>query len=250
MTNLHEIIPIINNDGQQAVSLRNLYDFLEVKRDFTTWAKKMFEYGFVEGADYAEISLPQKGEQTRGGQNRRDWACTLDMGKEISMIQRTPKGKQARQYFIAVEKQASIELSDDELIAKALIKANETLEASKRELETIRPKAQAWETLVSATGDYSVDEAAKILSRDWNITIGRNRLFDFMHQIKWTYRAGRRKSWHAYQEQVDNGRLRLRMNPVFQNRITGELETPAPTIRVTAKGVEALREKLQEKVKA
>ena len=112
--------------------------------------------------------------------------------------------------------------------------------SEKRALE-YQPKAEAWETLASANGDYAVDEAAKILSRDQNIELGRNRLFSLMHDIGWTYRTGRRRSWHAYQSQVDNGRIRLRMAPAFRNAKTGELELPAPTIRVTAKGIEALR---------
>ena len=79
---------------------------------------------------------------------------------------------------------------------------------------------------------------------------GRNRLFEFMGELGWLYRHGKRRSWHAYQPQVENGRIVLKMSPAFQNAKTGELERPAPTIRLTAKGVEALRTKLLEAVAA
>lgn len=89
------------DDGTVAVDARDLHDFLEVGKDFSNWFKGMIEYGFTEGQDFTPISA-----KSRGGRPRIEYAMTLDMAKELSMIQRTPKGKQAREYFIAMEKQA------------------------------------------------------------------------------------------------------------------------------------------------
>lgn len=125
--------------------------------------------------------------------------------------------------------------------------AKEAAEARAKELEA---PANAWGIMVSAAGDYSVDEAAKILSRDDEITIGRNRLFEFMGQVGWIYRHGSRRAWHAYQPQVEIGRLTVRMSAAFLNAKTGEMENPAPTIRITAKGIEALRLALLPEVAA
>lgn len=98
---MEELIKITkDNEGNNLVSARELYNFLEISRDFTTWIKKMFEYGFQENKDFT----PVQGKST-GGRPSVDYALTLDCSKEIAMIQRTDKGKQARQYFIAVEKQ-------------------------------------------------------------------------------------------------------------------------------------------------
>ncbi len=118
------------------------------------------------------------------------------------------------------------------------VEAKEVAEARAKELET---PAAAWGIMVGAGSDYSVEQAAKMLSRDPDIELGRNRLFALMQEIGWTYRQGSRNSWHAYQRQVDNGRLVLRMSAAFLNAKTGEMENPAPTIRITAKGVDALR---------
>lgn len=96
---MNELIKIQQHNGKQVVSARELYDFLEVGRDFTTWCKKMFDYGFEEDRDFT----PVLGKST-GGRPSVDYALTLNCAKEIAMIQRTPQGKQAREYFIACEK--------------------------------------------------------------------------------------------------------------------------------------------------
>ena len=92
-----ELVKVEN--GNSVVSARDLHTFLEVGADFTNWCKRMFEYGFVENQDY---SLAKIGEGK--AHNKTDYALTIDCAKEISMLQRTNKGKQARQYFIDCEK--------------------------------------------------------------------------------------------------------------------------------------------------
>lgn len=238
----NQLIPIIEHDGKTAVNLRDLHAFLEVTTRFSDWAPRMFEYGFIEGQDYVQILLLKNEERVHGGHNRKDYAVTLDMAKEVSMIQRTDKGKQARQYFIEAEKRLNQPLDELEVAERYV--------AELRRNRELTPKAEAWDTLAGAKGDYSVEEAAKMLSRDEQISIGRNRLFNFMGELGWIYRWGKRQSWHAYQDQVDNGRLVLRIASAFQNQKTGEMELPAPTIRITAKGVEALRTQLLKQVAA
>ncbi|MDT2686308.1 ORF6C domain-containing protein [Enterococcus gallinarum] len=103
------LIPIIvNENNEQLVSGRELYEFLEVATPYTQWFERMVEYGFTENVDF--IGLSQKSEKPQGGRPMLDHAISLDMAKEISMIQRTEKGKQARQYFIQVEKEYRKEL--------------------------------------------------------------------------------------------------------------------------------------------
>lgn len=96
-----ELIKITERDGKQAVSARELYTFLEIQTPFTMWAERMFEYGFTENVDY--VSLSQKSEKPQGGRPQIDYALSISCAKEISMLQRNDKGKQARQYFIEAE---------------------------------------------------------------------------------------------------------------------------------------------------
>lgn len=95
------------NTTNSTVSARELYIFLEVKTKFTDWCKRMFEYGFVENQDYTLVSQKRETNNVKNHYTFEiDYALTLDCAKEISMLQRNAKGKQARQYFIEAEKAA------------------------------------------------------------------------------------------------------------------------------------------------
>ncbi|MBU2764951.1 hypothetical protein HAP94_01765 [Acidithiobacillus ferrivorans] len=90
----------------QTVNARELHTFLEVGKDFSTWiTDRIKQFRFVENQDFI-IDSPKSGNQTgRGGDRKtKEYAFTLDMAKELSMVERTPKGKEARQYFIECER--------------------------------------------------------------------------------------------------------------------------------------------------
>lgn len=130
-----QLIPVfngtINNESTLLCNARDLHEFLEVGKDFSTWIRtRITEYGFVENQDF--ILLPKNGEQKigRGGHNRKDYHLTLDTAKETAMVERNEKGRQIRRYFIECEKQLrqqvqpvsipkpllhTITLTDDEL---------------------------------------------------------------------------------------------------------------------------------------
>ena len=100
-----ELIKIIEREGRQLVSGRELHEFLEIRTKYKDWFRRMVEYGFEEEIDFIRVA------QKRATNNLKnpvttviDHAISIDMAKEISMIQRTEKGKIARQYFINCEK--------------------------------------------------------------------------------------------------------------------------------------------------
>ena len=100
-----ELIKIIEREGRQLVSGRELHEFLEIRTKYEDWFRRMVEYGFEEAIDFIRVA------QKRATNNLKnpvttviDHAISIDMAKEISMIQRTEKGKIARQYFINCEK--------------------------------------------------------------------------------------------------------------------------------------------------
>lgn len=128
-------------------------------------------------------------------------------------------------------------------LALMVFEAEERLEieqAARRNAEehaqSLRPSANAWNALADARGDYGVADAAKVLSRDPGILTGERRLFGFMAAQGWINRRGGR--WRAYQAQVDNGRLVEKVNNPFE--LNGEMVTPAPTVRITPKGLREL----------
>ena len=97
---MYELLNIEVKDGKQLVSARELHNFLEIKTEFRHWFPRMCEYGFVDGIDYTPVIF----EHPLNKQPTTDYAMTLDMAKEVSMVQRNEKGKVARQYFIKCEK--------------------------------------------------------------------------------------------------------------------------------------------------
>ena len=237
---MNELIPLTERDGAQAVLGRDLHNFLEVKERYNDWFPRMVDYGFSAGQDFTETSVKPNG----AGRPRTDHIVTLDMAKEISMIQRTDKGKQAGAYFLECERRAKqpAELSGPELMAKALVEAQATLEAANNKVRELEAPAKSWNTMAAQGGDYSVSAAAKTLSRDPNIRIGRDQLFRFMRELGWIFRTtGRRAHWEAYQDKsINTGRLAHKLSRPFLNERTGEMEQPAPTVRVTPKGLHEL----------
>jgi anti-repressor protein len=133
------------------------------------------------------------------------------------------------------------ELSRLELIELARDAELGRLQAETRIAE-LEPAAASWEALASANGDYSVADAAKVLSRDPAIQIGRDRLFTVMYKLGWTYRSGDGR-WRIKQSAVETGRLSELPSSHYHPR-TGELVLDPPQVRVTVKGVHDLRQAL------
>lgn len=104
---MNHLIPVttgqIGSESVPTANARDLHAFLEVGKDFSNWIKDRIEqYEFVENQDF--VCSPVLASEGRGGHNRKDYHLTLDMAKELSMVERNAKGKQARQYFIECER--------------------------------------------------------------------------------------------------------------------------------------------------
>lgn len=143
--------------------------------------------------------------------------------------------------------QPQFELPQDYVSAlRELASTVEERDLAEKRARELEAPAKSWATMAAAGGDYSVSAAAKTLSRDPNISIGRDQLFTFMSEKKWIFRAkGRRKHWEAYQDKGMNaGRLTHKLSRPFLNEKTGEWEQPDPTVRVTPKGLHELHKLL------
>ncbi len=133
----HPLIPVyqttIGPESLSTVNARELHAFLRVGRDFATWIKDRIEkYGFVEGEDYAVYCSPDLGSRENqgliSGANRLDYYLAIDMAKELAMVENNPQGRQARRYFIAIEKQARVQAIELEAMRRALLAAHPTWE--------------------------------------------------------------------------------------------------------------------------
>lgn len=136
-------------NGVEVVSARELHSFLEVGADFTNWCKRMFEYGFTADLDYTEV-LAKNGENPKGGRPSTDYALTIRTAKEISMLQRSEKGKQARQYFLDIEEAHNKPMSQTEIILRS---AQELLRIEKVQVEQER-RISTLESRLITSPDY------------------------------------------------------------------------------------------------
>lgn len=132
-------------------------------------------------------------------------------------------------------------LTGPQLMAAALIEAQATLEQQSEQLAIAAPKADAFDAFLSTTGDYSVNEAAKVLSRHHDILTGERRLRGWMEENGWIYRDGGKP--RAYQRRLDQGVLDEKAMWHFHPE-TAEKVLDTPQVRVTAKGIEALAKAL------
>lgn len=165
---MDELIKITTNEvGEPTVLGRELHEFLGVTTRYNDWFPRMVEYGFTEGKDFNLL----KNEQVRFEGNREvtrellDHLLTIDMAKELAMIQRTERGKQARQYFIQVEKDYN---SPEKIMARALRIAEKELSTLRlatkvqaQQIAELQPKATYYDLILQCPSLLSVTEIAK-----------------------------------------------------------------------------------------
>ncbi len=147
------------------VNARDLHAFLEVGKRFATWITDRIEqYEFVENQDFV-IGFPNSGNQSgRGGDRRtKEYHLTIDMAKELSMIERTPKGKEARQYFIACEK-AYRQISSDETSSANVSKINvDPLDQRFPSGYTMAKVFRKVDYLIARAGKYGISDKRQAL---------------------------------------------------------------------------------------
>ena len=180
---MNNLIPVtVNENDEQVVSGRALHGFLGVDSNYTTWFKRMCDYGFTEGTDYATC-FPNLESEMHGGQNKTDHAVKIDMAKELCMLARTEKGKQARQYFIAIEKAWN---TPEMVVARGLkvaqtmlIQSQERVKLLECRVEEMRPKEIFADAVSVSKSSILVGEMAKILKQN-GVDIGQNRFFEWL----------------------------------------------------------------------
>ena len=148
---MNELIPLhsqtINSEMVQTVSARELHEFLEVQTAFKDWiARRIADYDFDDGIDFCSIL-----SESSGGRPSREYYITLDMAKELAMVERNEKGKQARKYFIECEKQLLSQRPLPRTYAEALRAYADEVEArelAEQQLAIAQPKVQYFDKLV------------------------------------------------------------------------------------------------------
>lgn len=230
------LVPLMETeDGEQAVLGRDLWEFLEIGAEYAKWFKRMEEYGFVAGQDFI-VTFGDNSGTTGRGRKTMNHIITLDMAKELSMIQRTEKGKQARLYFIECEKRAKAipALPGRAELAQWVIEAEAKVDALEAARLRDRPKVELADEFLAVDDAMSVQAAAHAL-RGAGADTGRNRLFSKMLEWGWIARHESGQGYKPYQYSLE--REWLVSEPRWYFSDLGECVFTAPRILVTPKGL-------------
>lgn len=228
---MNELIKITYNNDRPAVSARDLHDFLEVKTAYKDWFPRMCEYGFTEGEDFNLLKIERV--QNEGGRmvtrTVDDAVLTIDMAKELCMIQRNEKGKQARQYFLQIEKDWN---SPEKVMARALQIAGDKLKRLESKVEADAPKVLFANAVSASKTSILVGELAKLLKQN-GVDIGQHRLFRWMRENGYLIRRNGTDFNMPTQKSMDLGLFTVKETAITHSDGT---VTVSKTTKVTGKG--------------
>lgn len=236
---MNEIIKITEMDGKQAVSARSLYEFLEVTERFSTWFERQLQFGFIENQDFTSV---KSFTLVNNGAKREidDYALTIDCAKEISMIQRNEKGKQARQYFIEAEKKFramqlggggfQIPQSFSEALMLAAKQAEE-IEKQQKQLKEQAPKVLFSDAVATSTKSCLIRELAKLIKQN-GVDTGENRLYAWLRNNGYLCKFGESYN-QPTQKAMEMGLFEIKKTSI--TKPSGDILVTTTT-KVTGKG--------------
>lgn len=222
---MKELIKITEQNDKRAVSARELHRFLEVTERFSNWFERQLQYGFIEGVDYQGCEV----FNTLANQTLTDYALTIDTAKEISMLQRTEKGKQARRYFIECEKLAQNPVSNLSKIdlAQMVIESEREKERlqiqnqlQSEELQKQAPKVAYYEEVLQSQSTYNTNQIAKELGTS-AITLNKK-----LRDLGVQYKQG--GTWLLYHKYQNKGYTKTQTYPFVDSN--GNTQTSMQTV--------------------
>lgn len=236
---MDNLIPVNYETDQPCVSARDLYEQLNIKTAFKDWFPRMCEYGFEEGKDFCS-----KMSESTGGRPSKDADISIDMAKQICMIQRSPEGKQIRQYFLDLEKAWN---TPEQIFARALKMADKTIDKLKSENTTLiednqrmKPKEIFADAVTASKDSILIGDLAKILKQK-GIDIGQNRLFQKLRNNEYLIQR-RGPSWNMpTQKSMEMGLFEVEERTITNPDGTTKIRK---TTKVTGKGQQYFINKL------
>ena len=225
---MNDLIQVEMTGEKPTVLGRDLHAALEVQTAYKDWFPRMCEYGFLEGTDFNPLKIERvqiEGER-EVVREVTDHQLTLEMAKEICMLQRTDKGKECRQYFIALERCWNDPVS---LMARALIAADKQITSMREINARLLPKAAFCDAVMDCKDAIPIGTAAKVL----NCGMGQNKLFAFLRE-----RNILMANNEPYQKYIDEGWFRC---IEAKYHVRGETRIYIKTV-IFQKGMQKIRE--------
>ena len=188
---MNELVKV--NFDTQTVSARELHEQLHIGTRFNDWFPRMCEYGFEEGKEY--YSKMSKTSES-GGRPSIDYDISVDMAKQICMIQRTPEGKAVRQYLIDLEKAWN---TPEQVMARALKLADQTIGSLKTQVIEMKPKVDYFDALVDKKLNTNIRDTAKELG------VKERAFVSFLISNRFVFRQGKHRELRPYAQYTESG---------------------------------------------
>lgn len=221
----------------QTVSARELHKKVGSTERFSAWFDRQLQFGFVENEDYTTVKVLTEVQNNGGIQEREliDHNLSVDMAKQICMVQKNERAKEVRQYLIDLEKAWN---TPEQIFARALKMADQTINKLKSEnnalvekIEQDKPKTIFADAVSTSHTSILVGDLAKLICQN-GIQIGQKRLFDWLRKNNYLIKNGSSKNM-PQQRYLEQGLFEIKessiQNPDGSVRIT---RTP----KVTGKG--------------
>lgn len=226
---MNEIIKV--NLDTQTVSARELHKQVGSTERFSAWFERQLQYGFVENEDYTGC----KKFNALAKQELKDYELSVDMAKEICMVQKNENARKVRQYLIDLEKAWN---TPEQIMARALKMADKTIEqlktdnkALEQKIEQDKPKTIFADAVSTSHTSILIGDLAKLICQN-GVQIGQKRLFEWMRQNNFLVKSGSSRNM-PMQRYVEQGLFEIKesnvQNPDGSVRIT-------KTTKVTGKG--------------
>lgn len=220
----------------QTVDARELHAFLQVGRDFTNWIKgRIGTYDFEQGVDYEVFA--GSGENPSGGRPTTEYALTLDMAKELGMVENNERGRIVRRYFIECERRAQAAdpvaaLNDPAALRGLLLQNVDKVIALEAKVEADKPKADFYDQFVTADGLYGLQNAGRALG------CHPNKFVAWLKQRHLFYQGGNLVPYAEF-----------RQSGIFEVKVTVEGDRTFQRAFVTPKGLTYFAARIPSEIK-
>lgn len=232
---MNELITV--NFDTQTVSARELHKKVGSTERFSAWFERQLQFGFVESEDYTTVKVLTEVQNNGGVQEREliDHNLSVDMAKQICMVQKNDRAREVRQYLIDLEKAWN---TPEQVMARALKLADKTIEKLRsdnkrleRKIEQDKPKTIFADAVSTSKTSILIGDLAKLICQN-GVQIGQKRLFEWLRQNNYLIKSGSSRNM-PQQRYVEQGLFEVKesnvQNPDGSVRITR-------TTKVTGKG--------------